>query len=331
MKRISWKGIVTVIGAMALAACTGTATPTMTIPPTEAPTQPPTTSPTMAPEPTPEPIVLTDALGRELVLDNPVQRVVSIAPSNTEILFAVGAGDLLVGRDEFSDYPEAVVEVPSIGSTYGDLNVEAIVGLDPDLVLVADINPPEQIQAMEEVDLLVFVLGNPSDFEGLFENLETVGILTGHEAEAQALIDDLRTRFDNITSFLGGVEPVRLFYEIDGSDPSAPWTTGSNTFQQYIFELAGGDNIASDLEGWGQLSLEEIIVRDPEVILFGTGPFVPTTVEILSSRSGWGDITAVKEGQVFGVNTDLLDLPGPRLIEGLEAVAKILHPDLFSK
>jgi iron complex transport system substrate-binding protein len=281
------------------------------------------------PEPTPEPIVQTDALGRELVFENPVQRVVSIAPSNTEILFAVGAGDLLVGRDEFSDYPEAAVDVPSIGSTYGDLNVEAIVALDPDLILAADINPPEQIQTMEEVGLTVFVLGNPSDFEGLFENLETVGILTGHEAEAQVLIEDLRTRFDNITSILGGVEPVRLFYEIDGSDPSAPWTTGSNTFQQYIFELAHGDNIASDIEGWGQISLEELIVRDPEVILFGTGPFVPTTVEILSSRSGWGDITAVKEGQVFGVNTDLLDLPGPRLIEGLEAVAKILHPDLF--
>jgi len=183
MKRISWKEIVIVIGAMAMAACTGTATPTLTIPPTEAPTQLPTTSPTMAPEPTPEPIVLTDALGREFVFENPVQRVVSIAPSNTEILFAVGAGGLLVGRDEFSDYPEAAVEVPSIGSTYGDLNVEAIVGLDPDLILVADINPPEQIQAMEEVDLLVFVLGNPSDFEGLFENLEIVGILTGHEAE----------------------------------------------------------------------------------------------------------------------------------------------------
>ena len=330
MKRISWKGIVTLIGVMALAACTGTATPTMTIPHTEAPTQLPTTSPTMMPEPTPEPIVLIDALGRELVFDNPVQRVVSIAPSNTEILFAVGAGDLLVGRDEFSDYPEAAVEVPSIGSTYGDLNVEAIVGLDPDLILAADINPPEQIQAMEEVDLPVFVLGNPSDFEGLFENLETVGILTGHAADAQALVNDFQTRLDNITSILEGVEPIRLFYEIDGSDPSAPWTTGSSTFQQLIFEQAGGDNIASDIEGWGQISLEELIVRDPEVILFGTGPFVPTTVEILSSRSGWGDITAVKEGQVFGVNTDLLDLPGPRLIEGLETVVKILHPDLLN-
>lgn len=331
MKRISWKEIVTVIGAMALAACTGTATPTMPTPPTEAPTQLPTTSPTMAPEPTPEPIVLTDALGREFVFEHPVQRVVSIAPSNTEILFAVGAGDLLVGRDDPSDYPEQAVEVPSIGSTYGDLNVEAIVGLDPDLILVADINPPEQIQAMEEVDLLVFVLGNPSDFEGLFENLAIVGILTGREAEAQTLVDDLRTRFDNITSILVGVEPIKLFYEIDGSDPSAPWTTGSSTFQQLIFELAGGDNIASDIQGWGQISLEEIIVRDPGVILFGTGPFVPTTVEILSSRAGWGDITAVKEGQVFGVNTDLLDLPGPRLIEGLEVVAKILHPDLFNQ
>jgi iron complex transport system substrate-binding protein len=319
------------IAAFVLSACAGPVTATTAILPTEPPTEVPTTIPTEAPTEVPEPAVieLTDALGREFVFDGPVQRVVSLAPSNTEILFAVGAGAQVVGREEFSDYPEEALEVPSIGSTFGDINLEAILGLEPDLILAADINPPEQIQAMEDVDLQVFVLGNPADFNDLFSNLKTVGILTGHESESQELVDNLQARYESVLAALEGVEPTTVFYEIDGSDSTAPWTTGSGTFQQLLFDLAGGDNIASDIEGWGQMSLEEIVVRDPDVIVFATGPFVPTTVDTLRARAGWEDITAVLQGQVYGVDTDLIDLPGPRLIEGLEMVAKFLHSDLF--
>lgn len=284
--------------------------------------------PTSAPA-TVAPLVVRDSRGEEFSLEGPTSRVVSLAPSNTEILFALGAGDQLVGRDEFSDYPEEAMEVESIGSTYGDLNVEAIVGLEPDLVLAAGITPPEQIQSLEEVGLPVFVLGNPGDFDGLFDNLLKTGALTGHEEEAAALVEDLRARYEAVTERTAGVEAVPLYYEVDGTDPAAPWTTGSGTFQQLIFDLAGGENIAADLEGWAQLNSEEIVVRDPEVIIFADGVFVPTTVETVKNRPGWGEITAVQEDQVYGLDTDLLDLPGPRLVEGLEAVAAILHPQLF--
>lgn len=317
---------------MVLAGCAGTAVePTATTP-----SEPPAETPAPAEaSPTPQPesteLVFTDSLGRQVTLDSLPERIVSMSPSNTEVLFAVGAGDLIVGRDDFSDYPSEALDIPSIGSTYGDLNTEVIVEMEPDLVLAAGITPEEHIAALESVDLNVFVLGNPADFGGLFENLRTAGRITGHEAEAEALASDLETRFDTIVERMEGVEPVSVFYEVDGTDPSSPWTTGSGTFQDLAIDLAGGANIFSDVEGWAQVNLEEILVRDPAVIVFADGSFVPTTVDSLKQRSGWAGITAVQNDQVYSMDTDLLDLPGPRLVLGLETMAEILHPELFGE
>ncbi len=313
--------------------CSSSAAPTAQ--PPAAPTataQPATHEPPTAIPPTESAgIELVDGLGRPVELSAPASRIVSIVPSNTEILFAVGAGGQTVGRDDFSDYPEAALEVTSIGSTFGDLNVEAILGLDPDLVLAGAITPPEQIQALEAVDLTVFAVINPVDFEGLFASIETVGVLTGHQTEASSLVQQLRDRYEQVLETVGDAQPVSVFYEIDGSDPSAPWTTGAGTFQQMVFDLVAGQNIAADIQGWGQLSLEEIVVRDPSVIIFGSGPFVPTSVESLGERAGWTGLQAVTNGRVYALDTDLIDLPGPRLVDGLEKLAAILHPDLFGQ
>lgn len=318
------------LAGLTLAACGGTAVNPTPIPATEpAPTT--TALPTQAPPPEPTPIVITDGTGHELTLDAPAQRIVSLAPSNTEFLFAVGAGGQVVGRDDFSDYPEEALAVESIGNTYGELNVEAIVGLEPDLVLTADITPPEQIQALEDVGLTVFIVSNPEDFSDLFDRVRMIGTLTGHGDQAESLAADMQQRYQTVTGAVADAEPVSLFYEVDGSDPTAPWTTGSGTFQTLMFELAGGENIATEIEGWGQFSLESIVVSDPQVIIFGGGPFVPTTVESLKARAGWGDISAVQNDRVHEVNTDLIDLPGPRLVEGLEQVAQILHPGRFDQ
>lgn len=325
--------VATLLIGLALAGCgSPTDTPTQPAPEPTATSQPATEVPPTALPPTESSAIeLQDGLGRELRLSGPAQRIVSIVPSNTEILFAIGAGGQMVGRDDFSDYPEAALEVTSIGSTYGDLNVEAIVGLEPDLVLVGDITPPEQIQALEAVDLTVFAVTNPADFDALFANIETVGVLTGRQTEAATLMEQLRQRYQTVLNAVAGADPVSVFYEVDGSDPGAPWTTGTGTFQQMVFDLIAGDNIAGDIQGWGQLSLEQIVVRDPQVIVFGSGPFVPTTVESLSSRPGWTGLQAVQDGQVYALDTDLIDLPGPRLVDGLEQLAAILHPNLFGQ
>ena len=283
-----------------------------------------------APEPQPaEPYELIDGLGREISLPSSVERIVSLAPSNTEMLFAIGAGSQVVGRDEVSDYPASASEVASIGSTFGELNTEAILALEPDLVLAADITAPEQLQSLEALGLTTFVVPNPTDFDGLYDNLMTIGEITGHGDEAADLADELRSRMEAVIALTADVDSTKVFYEIDGSDPNAPWTTGSSTFQDLLIELAGGANVAAGIKGWGQLDLEELVIQDPEVIVFATGPFIVTTSQSLGERPGWGGIAAVQSGRVVSIDTNWIDRPGPRLIDGLEALARALHPDLF--
>jgi iron complex transport system substrate-binding protein len=282
------------------------------------------------PEPLPaEPHEVTDGLGREIALPGSIERIVSLAPSNTEMLFAIGAGSQVVGRDEVSDFPSSANEVASIGSTFGELNTEAILALEPDLVLAADITPPEQLQSLEALGLMTFVVPNPADFQGLYDNLVTIGEITDHVGEATDLAEELRSRVEAVTTLTANADPTRVFYEIDGSDPSAPWTTGSSTFQDLLIELAGGANVAAGIEGWGQIDLEELVIQDPEVIVFATGPFIVTTGQSLADRPGWGGMAAVQSGRVVSIDTNWIDRPGPRLVEGLEALARALHPDLF--
>jgi len=282
-----------------------------------------------APAPSGEPLQWTDGLGRQVALSAPAQRIVSLAPSNTEILFAVGAGAQVVGRDELSDFPVEANTVSSIGSTFGQLNTEAIVALQPDLVLAASITAPEQVQALEDLGLTTYLLPNPNDFAGFYQNLRIVGELTGQQAGAAELAAELRARVAAVAERMQGADRPRVFYEADASDPTAPWTTGSGTFQSVLIDLAGGTNVAAEITGWGQFSLEQLVAVDPQVIVFGSGSFVPTTVDSLAARPGWGTITAITDGRVFAIDTNWVDRPAPRLVEALEAMARFIHPELF--
>jgi iron complex transport system substrate-binding protein len=314
--------------AITLGACTGAATPAAS--PVE-PTAPPTTV-TAAPSPTAtevdQTISQTDGLGRTVSLAAPAERIVSMAPSNTEILFALGAGAAVVGRDEFSDNPQEALDIPSIGGGFGEYNTEAIVALKPDLVLAGGINTPDQIQALQDLGITVFMVANPKDFEGLYANLEAVAALTGHVAEGEEIVHDLRNRVGTITDRLEGASTRRVFFEVDGTDPTAPWSTGTGTFQDYLIRLAGGENVVT-FEGWGQVNLEDLIKSDPEVIVYSAAPYIPTTVESIAARPGWSVITAVKSGAIFAIDTDLTDLPGPRLVDGFEAISRAIHPEAF--
>jgi iron complex transport system substrate-binding protein len=304
--------------------------PTRTLPPspTETPIQEVTEQPAL--EPTSEPMILMDGLNRQLSFTEPFQRIVSLAPSNVEILFAVGAGAQLVGRDELSDYPPEAMQVASIGSTYGILNTEAIVALEPDLVLAAGTTPPEQVQTLEDLGMTVFLVPNPMDFEGLYEDIRIAGILTGHEQQALALVDSLKARIDGVIERVAEADRVSVYYEVDGEvDPNNPWTTGSGTFQELLISTAAGINIASDLVGWQQISLEELIIRDPQVMIYEAGPWVTTTLETILARPGWSAISAVANGEIYPIDSSWVGRPGPRLVDALEAIAVILHPELF--
>jgi iron complex transport system substrate-binding protein len=254
-----------------------------------------------------------------------------MAPSNTEVLFAIGAAAQVIGREAFSDYPKEAQALPDIGGGFGQLNTELIVSLKPDLMLVADITPPEQIQALENLGLIVFALPNPTDFEGLYRNLSTVAKLTGREKESEILVKDLQTRVASIQGKIAAVKDRPLvFYELDSTDPNAPYTSGPGTFIDTLINMAGGENLGASLNGaWVQVSIEELITRDPDVIILGDYTWGGVTPEQVLARAGWDTLSAVKDGKIFTFDDNLVSRPGPRLVDGLIAMAKLLHPELY--
>lgn len=281
--------------------------------------------------PTPEALMLTDGRGKTITLAAPAQRIISLAPSNTEILFAVGAGGQVVGRDTFSDYPAEAQKAADIGGGFGELEIETLLSLNPDLVLAADIIAPEQIQALEDLGLTVFLLSNPVTLDEMYDNLRVAARLTGHETEAESLIADLEARVTAVEEKLAGVETSPLvFYELDATDPNAPWTSGPGTFIDTLITMAGGRNLGSTLEdSWVQISLEELIVQNPDIILLGDAKWGGVTPEAVADRPGWDALAAVQKGQVYPFDDDLVSRPGPRLVDGLEALAQLLHPEAF--
>ena len=308
-----------------LAACSPAVTLAPPLPVTSSPLPPVSASPT------PAPITLTDGLGRTVTLAAPAQRIVLLAPSNTEILFAVGAGAQIVGRDEASDYPAEALALPTVGGWSG-FSSEAIVALQPDLVLglAGDFNPPELAAELEGLGLTVFYLPNPATIEEMYTNLETVGKLTGHESEATALIESLQARVAVVDAQIASIaeRPV-VFYELDAANPSKPWTAGPGSFIDLLIARAGGTNAAGQLQGaWVQVSLEEIILLDPDLIILGDSLYGETP-EKVAARTGWEVLRAVQEGKVYPFDDNLVSRPGPRLVDGLEALAKLLHPGLF--
>ncbi len=231
--------------AVLLAACAAPATAEPTLPPPPTTAAPPTAQPTLTrpPEPTEAPpteappaafpVALTDSLGREVTLDAPPQRIVSLAPSNTETLFALGAGGLLVGRDEFSDYPAEALEVPNIGSMYPQVNAEAIVALEPDLVMAAGVTTADDVKALADLGLIVFATRTDATLEDVFSDILDVGRLVGRRAEAETVVAGLRERVDAVTA-IATVAAPRLAAVLR----SSPSSRLRNTLSRSITRMA---------------------------------------------------------------------------------------------
>ena len=244
-------------------------------------------------------LTLTDGLGREVKLNGPAQHVVSLAPSNTEILFAIGAGGQVVGRDALSDFPAEAKNLTDIGSTFDALNTEQIVSLKPDLVLAAEINTPEQVKQLEALGLTVYYLKNPLTLEEMYGNLGIVAQLTGHEKEAAALTESLKARVAAVDQKIAPISSrPNVFYELDATDPAKPYTAGKGTFITQLIERAGGHNIAADIDGYPQLSLEQVVAADPSFIILGDSAY-GITPESIAARPGWENLSAVKNSKVF--------------------------------
>jgi iron complex transport system substrate-binding protein len=265
-----------------------------------------------------------------VVLDQPAEKIISISPSTTEILFAVGAGDKVIARDSNSIFPEEALNVQDLGAMWEGVPVEDILALEPDLVVMGENFSQDNAEQLRDLGITVFWQANPFTFDGLYENLREISKLAGTEIDAEELILTLKDRVAAVDSAVAGVEDIPLvFYELDATDPANPWTAGAGTFISYVIDRAKGQNLGDVLEGsWAQISSEELIKQDPDFILLSDA-FFGITVESVAERPGWEGISAVVNENVVAFDPNILSVPGPRLVDGLEAVAAILHPDLF--
>lgn len=280
--------------------------------------------PAVTPTPAPTPLTVKDDLGREVAIPSIPQRILSLAPSHTEVLFSLGLGSRVVGTDDFSDFPAEAQALPKVGSPFPGFNLEKIVELEPDLVLAI---PGTYIDSLQAQGLRVVVL-EPKNLDGMLERIELIGKITGTLSRAQQITSDMKARIEAIKARSAGKDRPRVFFEVDATEPTRPWTAGPGSFIDSLISLAGGENIASaGPQAWFQISTEELIHLNPQVIILGDAEF-GVTPEMVAQRPGWSGMEAVRLGRVYSIDTDLVSRPGPRLVQGLEELARLIHPEL---
>ena len=267
-----------------------------------------------------------DDLGRKVYLARPAQRVISLAPSVTEILFAVGLDAEIVGVTTFCDYPAQAKLKPKIGSSIP--NLEAILGLKPDLLIGnQDFIRPDVLAKLDQLRVPVFLL-LPKTVEDVLRHISAVGRLGGHEKQARLVADDLRDRLTKIRQRMAAARRLRVFYVVS-ADPLI--TVGSGSFIHHMLETAGGENIVgSTSKAYPKVSLEEVLRRDPEVLLFPVGATEGIPEAEQQRWRKWRGMSAVAQNRLYQVKGDLVNRPGPRVIEGIEGIARLLHPERFS-
>lgn len=308
--------------ASLLAACR--AAPAESSSPREAP---PTAAPASESPAAAYPLTVMDDAGREIALEAEPATIVSLAPSNTEIVCALDACDRLVGVTDFDDYPAEVADVDKV-VTMAQVDVEAVVAAEPDLVLAAgnELTPTTVIDQLDELGLPVLVL-YPDSLDEVMADIELLGAAIGRVDAAAALVDQMAARIEAVETAVADLERPRTFYEVSVFEGSI-YTAGEGSFLASLIETAGGEPITGDALSTS-IPLEDLVAADPELILLGDATYDPTiTPESVAARDGWGTMSAVANGRVVIVSDDVvITRPGPRIVDGLEALARAIHPD----
>ena len=270
------------------------------------------------------PVTVIDELGREVTLSEAPQRIVSLVPSHTETVCALGGCERLVGRDTWSDFPRAVVALPDLGSAFAP-DLEAIVALRPDLVLVDEYSGAAE--ALAPLGLTVYA-GTPQRLDELFETVDRLGRLLGAPTEAALLTGRLQGELDGVAAVVAGRAGPSVFYEVDPS----PYSVGPESFIGTLIALAGGRNVVpSGLGDFPLIDPEFVVAADPQVIVLADAPYGIDTTAV-AARPGWATIAAVRDGRVVELTqgqSDVLSRAGPRVGEALLLLARILHPEAF--
>ena len=295
--------------------------------PTGASLSPPAAS--SAPSAAAYPLTLTDDAGRQVTLAAEPERIVSLAPSNTEIVCALGACDRLVGVTDFDDYPAEVADIPDV-VIFAVVDIELVLDADPDLILAAgnELTPSGVITELTDLGYPVLVL-YPESLDEVLDNIELVGEAINARDQAGALTAEMEDRIQAVTDAVAGAARPRTFYEVSVFEGTI-YTAGRDSFLASLIDLAGGEPISGDPLTFS-IALEDLLAADPELILLGDAAYDPSvTPEAVAARQGWGAISAVQNGQIVVMLEDpVITRPGPRIVDGLEALARAIHPERF--
>ncbi|QAY65686.1 ABC transporter substrate-binding protein [Paenibacillus protaetiae] len=280
--------------------------------------------PSSDPAQTAYPLTVKDATGTELTFDAAPQRVVTLLPSETEIVYAIGSGDEVAGVDAYSNYPPEAADKPKIGDM--TTNIEAVAALNPDLVLASSTMNTDAVQKLRDLGLTVYA-SDPKTYDAVIDKIKVIGQIMNKQAEADQIAKHMQEVKQQVADKVKGAAPVKTYLEF-----SEGYTVGKGEFLDELLTIAGGQNTAGDQSGWFEVDAEKIIQENPAVIVYpALQDANPNPIlEGIKKRAGWDAIDAVKNNRIVEVSDDPLVRVGPRLADGLLELAKAIHPELFS-
>ena len=278
-----------------------------------------------------EPVTITDDLGVTVTIDKYPERIVSLSPANTEILFALGLGDRIVGVTEYCTYPEAALSKDKIGG-FSTINTEKIAVLNPDLLVAADGNSEETIAHLRELGYTIITV-NADTIDTTLADIRLIGKAAGVDSAAEELVSSMKDDLAEIAEKTKGAEKPTILHCM-WTDPL--WVSGSGTFQDEMISAAGGVNAAAAEGGWVALTMEKFLTMNPDIIVVDSGDGMGVGTDdalknFFLKDSRMQSLSAVQNERVYVVNADIIDRGGPRIVEGVEALAEIAHPDIFGE
>ncbi|ANU10968.1 metal ion ABC transporter substrate-binding protein [Planococcus antarcticus DSM 14505] len=269
---------------------------------------------------------VTDDLDKELTFEEVPATVVSLIPSNTEILYEIGAGNQIVGVTDYDNYPAEASEVERVSDSVA-FNAERIIEMEPDVVIGYSTGAPTGYEDLEAAGIQVFVIESAQSFEDVYGDIEQISTVMGLEDKGEELIGSIQQQIEGVEEKLASVEEKKqLYFEISPSPEI--YTAGQKTFQQEILNHANVENLFGDLEGWPQISEEEVIDRNPKIIAT-TVSYVENPIDDIKAREGWNDIEAIQNDQVYFLDSDITSRPGPRIGDAVKLVAETVYPEAF--
>ncbi|HJJ48818.1 MAG TPA: ABC transporter substrate-binding protein [Methanocorpusculum sp.] len=278
------------------------------------------------------PVTVTDSAGYTVTVTEQPKTIISLAPANTEIVYALGAGDKVVGDTDYCNYPEEAKSVAKIGG-FSTISVEKITSLNPDIIFANDNNGLANIEQLKNLGFTVVVI-NPTSIDAIYSSIDLVGKCIGETDAAKQVIADMKTRIKAVSEKAAAAKTTPSVTHVMSVNPY--WISGKNTFQDELITLAGGKNAFPDIDGWNAVTLEKFIVANPDFILtdpgaemgdFGTNSLRDSFYE----DSRLATVSAVKSRQVVVIDADTFDRGGPRAADALEELAKVLHPEIFGE